>query len=119
MTISPACFRRSARLLIAFIVTTALSTAAFADESLLAESDGHWAKRAEGATGEVARVSGVKLDVSSVHVPGRDFRHYRLKLDEAVARDGTTLKDVDLELIDAGDQQIVLGFKAERHKAGL
>ena len=70
-----------------------------------------------GATSELASAEGVWMDVAPLQVPDRSFRYYHLKLNSARAPDGLTIRNVDLELIDTGDQQVVLGFKAERQKA--
>ena len=71
-----------------------------------------------GPTVEVASADGLWIDVAPLQVPDRKFRYYRLKLNTARAPDGTTIRNVDLELIDTGDQQVVLGLKADRQKAG-
>ncbi|MFH0908581.1 MAG: hypothetical protein V1929_07455 [bacterium] len=71
-----------------------------------------------GGTGELATAEGVWIDVAPIQVPDREFRYYHLKLTAARAPDGTTIRNVDLEILDTGDQQVVLGFKAERQKAG-
>lgn len=71
-----------------------------------------------GATGEVSSAEGVWVDVAPLQVPDRKFRYYHLKLNVARSPDGSTIRNVDLELLDTGDQQVVLGLKAERQKAG-
>jgi len=68
-------------------------------------------------TNQIAAVQGASIEVAPLRAPDRKFRYYHVTLDVAQMPDGTTIRNVDLELLDTGDQQVVLGLKAERQKA--
>jgi hypothetical protein len=70
--------------------------------------------------GEVplAAVEGVSLTATPVQLPNRSLTHYHLKLERASAAQGLSVSDLTLELLDTGDQQLVLVFDAG-HTSGL
>lgn len=70
--------------------------------------------------GEVplAAVEGVSLTATPVELPNRTLTHYHLKLERASAAQGLSVSDLTLELLDTGDQQLVLVFDAG-HTTGL
>ncbi len=64
MTILPFTFARILRPLTLFICTMAIPlAAAAADEALMVEGDSHWAKRSDGAVGEVAKPAEVDVAI--------------------------------------------------------
>lgn len=69
-----------------------------------------------GGSAELASVKGVDLHVTPVEVPGRSLTHLRLTVDQAISEKGERVSDVQVELLDAGDRQFVLGFEAARQR---
>jgi hypothetical protein len=61
----------------------------------------------------VASVEGVSLQATPVAVPGRALTHYLLKVARAASVDGPGIRDLVVELLDTGDQQVVLRFHGE------
>lgn len=70
--------------------------------------------------GEVplAAVEGVSLTATPVRLPNRTLTHYHLKLEHAAGAKGLSVSDMTLEVLDTGDQQLVLVFDAG-HTSGL
>lgn len=62
----------------------------------------------------LAAVEGVNLAATPVRLPNRTMTHYHLKLDHAAGAQGLSVSDMTLELLDTGDQQLVLVFDAGR-----
>ena len=71
------------------------------------------------ATNELARLDGLALDVTPLDTPGHHITHYLLKLDRAESRGGLKMNGVNIELMDAADQQVVLTFQADREATSL
>jgi hypothetical protein len=65
---------------------------------------------------EVAGIAGLSADVTPMRVPGRRLTHFLLMLDHAASTNGFGIQDVRIELIDAGDQQVVLSFQGDGRK---
>lgn len=70
--------------------------------------------------GEVplAALEGVTLTATPVRLPNRSMTHYHLKLARAASAAGMAASNLTLELLDTGDQQIVLVLQAD-HTTGL
>lgn len=62
----------------------------------------------------LARLTGINVDATPIHTPGRDLTHYLLKLGSATGPKGLKLENLTMELIDAGDQQVVLTLQSDR-----
>ena len=60
-----------------------------------------------------ASVEGVSLQASPVALPVRALTLYLLKVARAASADGPGIRDLVVELLDAGDQQVVLRFHGE------
>lgn len=60
-----------------------------------------------------ASVEGISLDATPLAVPGRRLTHYLLAVKRASSRDGPAFRDLTVELLDVGDQQILLRFIAD------
>lgn len=63
-----------------------------------------------------ASVEGISLDVTPLSVPGRVLAHYLLTVKRAASKDGPAFRDLTVELLDVGDQQIVLRFAADHQR---
>lgn len=61
----------------------------------------------------LAAVEGVRLQATPVAVPGRLLTHYALSVERAASATGARVSDLKLELLDAGDQQVILGLTGE------
>ena len=70
--------------------------------------------RSEGR--EMAALDGLFLEITPFSAPTREMSHYYLKLDIARGVGGLVWRDLNLELLDVGDQQIVLVCRAEQGK---
>lgn len=68
----------------------------------------------ESPQAPVAGIDGVFLEVTPMAAPGRQFHHVLLKVGTSAAASGALLRNLHLELVDAGDQQVVLGFAVDR-----
>jgi hypothetical protein len=66
----------------------------------------------------LAAVEGVSLTATPVRLPNRTLTHYHLKLEHAAGAKGLSVSDMTLEVLDTGDQQLVLVFDAG-HTSGL
>ncbi|MCS6771820.1 MAG: hypothetical protein NZ740_07305 [Kiritimatiellae bacterium] len=62
-----------------------------------------------------ASLEGVTLEITPLRAPGRAMRHVWAKVKRASSLDGPAFRDLTLELLDIGDQQIVLRFTADHH----
>lgn len=60
-----------------------------------------------------AAVEGVRLQATPVTVPGRHMTHYALSVERAASATGARVSDLKLEVLDAGDQQVILGLTGE------
>ena len=69
------------------------------------------------ATQEVARLDGIRFDVTPLTVPSRKMRHYAVDVQEVSGADGFLMRGVSVEMLDAGDQQIVMKMEGA-HAAG-
>lgn len=67
----------------------------------------------DGADVPRAAVEGVDLNATPVRVPHRTLTHYLLRVERAADAQGMALADATLELLDTGDQQLVLVFRAD------
>lgn len=76
-------------------------------------ADVTWRAAAADA-GPLAVIEGASLDVVPMKGAGRSFLSVALAVDRAASAGGDGIRNLRLELLDAGDQQIVLGFTAER-----
>lgn len=72
----------------------------------------------DGGDGPRARVDGVGLWLTPVRVPGRSLQHIKLSVQEAVARTGDRVRNLQVEVLDVGSQQVILALDAERQHAG-
>lgn len=63
-----------------------------------------------------ASVEGISLDATPLPVPGRLITHYLLTVKRAASKDGPAFRDLTVELLDVGDQQIVLRFAADHQR---
>lgn len=63
-----------------------------------------------------ASVQGVGLWLTPVAVPGRTVQHLKLTVQEALARTGDRVRNLRVEVLDVGSQQVVLGLEAERQQ---
>lgn len=68
---------------------------------------------ARGSDAPLASIEGASLSVTPVHLPGREITHYLLTVDRAASAGGPGVSGLVAELLDMGDQQIVLRFLAE------
>lgn len=64
-----------------------------------------------------AAVHGVGVQVTPVEVPGREVTHLKLEVAEASAQRGDKVRNLRVEVLDLGSQQMVLGLEAERQQA--
>lgn len=64
-----------------------------------------------------AAVQGVGLQVTPVDIPGREVTHLKLEVVEASAQRGDKVRNLRVEVLDVGAQQMVLGLEAERQQA--
>lgn len=60
-----------------------------------------------------ASVEGLAVSMTPLEAPGRRMIHYRIDVKRAASRGGQALRDASLELLDIGDQRLVLRFTAE------
>lgn len=60
-----------------------------------------------------ASVEGLSASMTPLEAPGRRMIHYRVDVKRAASRGGQALRDASLELLDIGDQRLVLRFTAE------
>lgn len=65
----------------------------------------------------VASVEGVSLQATPVALPDRALTHYLLKVTRAASVNGPGIRDLIVELLDTGDQQVVLRFQGEHSAA--
>ena len=79
----------------------------------LTRSDIQWW---DGGDEPRASVQGVGLWLTPVAVPGRTVQHLRLTVQEALARTGDRVRNLQVEVLDVGSQQVVLGLEAERQQ---
>lgn len=64
-----------------------------------------------------ASVKGVEVQVTPLEAPGRALTHLKLAVDQALAQSGDSVRNLRVEVLDVGTQQLVLGFEAERRSA--
>jgi hypothetical protein len=66
------------------------------------------------ATVPQASVEGISLHATPIAVPGRRMTHMLLRVQRASTLQGPAFRDLTVELLEAGDQQILLRFTADR-----
>ncbi|MCX7669683.1 MAG: hypothetical protein N2439_06410, partial [Anaerolineae bacterium] len=64
-----------------------------------------------------ASVEGLMVFVTPLEAPGRRMVHYRVNVKRASSQKGPAWQDVALELLDIGDQRLVLRFTADHFAA--
>ncbi len=62
----------------------------------------------------LAAMRGLNVDATPMLTPGRSITHYLVKLDEVKGANNFEMNDATLELLDVGDQQVVLAFHSQR-----
>lgn len=70
----------------------------------------------DGASVPRATVQGVGLRLTPVEVPGRTLHHLILQVHKAVSQRGDQVRNLRVEMLDAGTQKVILGFEAERQQ---
>lgn len=63
-----------------------------------------------------ATVQGVGLRLTPVEVPGRTLHHLTLQVRQAMSQRGDQVRNLHVEVLDAGTQKVILGFEAERQQ---
>ncbi len=68
----------------------------------------------DGGQAPAAAVDRIHLQITPLRAPERALTHVRMRVAEVRKAGGERLRDADLELVDAGDQQVLLRFSADR-----
>ena len=66
-----------------------------------------------GDAAPAASVEGVTFQATPVQLPDRALTHYVLKVERAASAQGAAIRDLVIELLDTGDQQVILRFLGE------
>jgi hypothetical protein len=67
----------------------------------------------------LATVEGIRLDAATVDLSARTLKYYNLAIDRAATAEGVKMKNLRLEVIDSGEQQLVLTLHADREDGAM
>lgn len=71
----------------------------------------------DGGDAARANARGVSVQITPVKLPGRALTHLNLAVDQASCDRGDIIRNLRVELLDAGDREFVLGSDVERQKS--